>query len=181
MVLPTTISGQMNTLENGNSKEIFKIQAEVAENVAKNMNVMISDIELDAIQKIPTKNKEAYNLFLQANFQGFKYTKQGMEDAIPLYENAIELDSAFYEVYINLAYLYLFGGASWGLFEEQVAWRHAKHLLLKATQLDSTDSSVKSALNDGLYLYEWDFIRMEKEYRTNSNISIIYGLQTGKI
>ncbi len=162
------------------SKEIFKIQAEVAENVAKNMNVMISDIELDAIQKIPTKNKEAYNLFLQANFQGFKYTKQGMENAIPLYENAIELDSAFYEVYINLAYLYLFGGASWGLFEEQVAWRHAKHLLLKATQLDSTDSSVKSALNDGLYLYEWDFIRMEKEYRTNSNISIIYGLQTGR-
>ncbi|MGB5665968.1 MAG: helix-turn-helix domain-containing protein [Maribacter sp.] len=162
------------------SNEIFKIQAEVAENVAKNMNVEIKDEEIQTIKKIPTQNKEAYNLWLQANFQALKYTKSGLENAVPLYEKAIDLDSTFINAYTNLAYVYLWGGASWGLYPEQEAWHKAKLLLLKANQLDSTDLQSKCALTDGLYMYEWDFDRMEKEYKTNSNLSILYGLQTGK-
>jgi TolB-like protein len=163
-----------------NSNDIFKIQAEVAENIAENLHVELKEEDLMAIQLVPTQNKEAYNLLLQANYQASKYNKTGMENAVPLYEKAIRLDSTFFDAYVNLAYLYLWGGASWGLYNEQEAWHKAKQLLLKANAIDSTNIILKSALNDGSYLYEWDFERMEREYKTRSNIAILYGLQTGK-
>ncbi|MGI9547493.1 MAG: helix-turn-helix domain-containing protein [Flavobacteriaceae bacterium] len=162
------------------TNEAFAIQAHVAENVAKRMNAEIIDNEHEEIYRIPTQNREAYKYFLKANHQGYKYNKEGMENAIPLYEKAISLDSTYYDAYIQFAYLYLFGGASWGLFNEQEAWYKAKELLLKAAEIDSTDRKMKFALVDGLYLYEWDFQTMEKNYKTTSTLPINYNLQTGR-
>lgn len=162
---------------------IFKVQAEIAENVANNMNVEIKDKELEAIQKIPTQNKEAYNLLLQANFQASKSTKSGWENALPLFEKAIELDSTFVNAYNNLAHLYLYGGLHWGILSEQEAWDKAKELLQMSYQLDSTKQSVKKGLLFGSYTYEWDFDLMEKEYRkeyVKYGVAFIYAIQTGR-
>ena len=162
------------------SSEVFDIQSDVAENVAMNMDLHITNEEYNALQKIPTQDKEAYNYWLKAKHQALKYTRDGMANAVPMFENAIRLDSTFVEPYIDLAYLYLFGGASWGLYTEHQAWFKAKELLLKATELDNTNHRLKTALNDGLYMYEWDFGTMEKNYKENSQVGIIYCLQTGK-
>ena len=120
-------------------KEIFKIQAEVAENVAKNINAEIKEEEFEAIRTVSTQNKEAYRLALQADFQSRKRTENGMKNALVLYEKAIALDSTFYEAYVDLAFLYILGGGSYGWFNEQEAWRKTKQLLLKVIQIDSTD------------------------------------------
>ena len=162
------------------SDEIFAIQSNVAENVAKRMNIKVGQEEFEAINQFPTNNKEAYNYFLKANYQAFKYTKEGMENAVPFYKKAISLDPAFSDAYVNLAYLYLLGGAHWGLFTEQEAWYNAKELLLKASEIDSTNIDVKSALLDGSYIYEWDYEAMEKNYKTLSKVSGVYTLQTGR-
>lgn len=159
--------------------EMFSIQAEVAENVARNMNVKINDDELEEIVKIPTKNKEAYNFLLQGNFQARKRTKEGMENAVPFYEKAIALDSTFVSAYIGLASSYLWGGANWGVFGQRQAWDKAKSLLQMANQLDSTNTSVKRALLDGMYIYEWNFDLMEKQYM-NSSVVFAYLLHTGR-
>ena len=165
---------------NWNTDDIFNIQARVAERVAAKMNIEINEVVATAIKRNPTQNKEAYKYWLKANFYALQYTKTGMESALPLYEKAISLDSTFFEAYVNLAYLHLFGGASWGLYSEQEAWHKAKELLLKASDFDSTNLMVKGALVDGLYLYEWDFDSMEKNYKAISNLGIIYNLQTGR-
>ena len=162
------------------SDEIFEIQADVAENVAKKLNVRIVNEDVVELSRNPTENKEAYNYWLKARHQYLKYTKEAMQNAVPLFERAISLDSTFLEPHIDLAYLYMFGGASWGLYTEHEAWFKAKEYLLKATVLDSTNHRLNCALNDGLYLYEWDFETMEKNYRENSNIGIFYSLQTGR-
>ncbi|MCP4975841.1 MAG: helix-turn-helix domain-containing protein [Maribacter sp.] len=170
--------------EEWDGNEIFKVQAEIAENVAKNMNVEIKDKELEAIQNTPTQNKEAYNYWVQAKFQASKRTKLNMENAVLLYEKAIELDSTFYEAYFNLAYLYLIGGSVWGIYNEQEAWRNTKGLLLKASQIDSTDSRVNQILNSGLMAYEWDFDHMEKQFKKNKKsgfgYAIPYLINTGR-
>lgn len=162
------------------SNDIFTIQTKVAENIADKMNIEINTQEVEALNEYPTQNNEAYNLFLQAVFQSNKYTKNGMDNAVPLYKKAISLDSTFFDAHVHLAYLYLWGGASWGLYNEKEAWHKAKQLLLKATQMDSTDVALNRALAYGLYMYEWDFDRMEKEYKTGSNPDILYELLTGR-
>ncbi|MEN8789710.1 MAG: helix-turn-helix domain-containing protein [Flavobacteriaceae bacterium] len=162
------------------SDDVFQIQANVVEYIAERMNVAIFDEEKAAVNKIPTQNREAYNYWLKARYQSLKYTKQGMENAVPLFEKAISLDSTFFEPYVDLAYLYLLGGASWGLYREQQAWSYAKELLLQVRKIDSSDHRVRTALNDGQYLYEWDFKTMEKNYKTASKFGIIYCMTMGR-
>ena len=163
-----------------NSDDIFKIQAEVAENVAKNMDVQITDIEFEAIQKIPTNNNEAYNLFLQANDQLRNRTDQiGLANAKLLYEKAIALDSNFIDAYISLAEVWGTRGGVWGIYNEQQAWENQKILLRKALEIDSTNNQINNWLQFGSFIYDWDFDVYEKIYQTNSNLDQGFRLPYG--
>ncbi|MEP0131899.1 MAG: hypothetical protein ABJJ25_00855 [Eudoraea sp.] len=163
-----------------NSDDIFKIQAEVAENVAKNMDVQITDIEFEAIRKIPTNNKEAYNLFLQANHQLRKRTdKIALANAKLLYEKAIALDSNFIDAYINLAEVWGTRGGVWGIYDEQQAWENQKTLLRKAHEIDSTNDQINNWLQFGSFIFDWDFDVYEKIYQTNSNLDQGFRLPYG--
>ncbi|MGB5268948.1 MAG: hypothetical protein WBN52_00475 [Eudoraea sp.] len=171
------------------SDEIFKIQAEVAENVAKNMNVEIKDEEFEALKKIPTQNKEAYALFLQATFQRDRTTKDSYKNAIPLYEKAIALDSNFTEAYIKLAEVWYEAGLFSGVVDQKEAWEKTKTLSLKVLELDSTNIPIKDLLHFGYFTYDWNFELAEKYYQTRlkSNdlgrdlgMDVIYPMMTGR-
>ncbi|NER09509.1 TolB amino-terminal domain-containing protein [Muriicola jejuensis] len=180
------IDGPSNTLLSSEDymgawqEDIFVMQAKVVEDLIGQLNIDVNSNELIAIERVPTQNKEAYNIWLKAKHQALKYTEAGMVNAIPLYQEAIGLDSNFVEPYVDLAQLYLLGGASWGFYTENEAWEISKDLLLKAIEIDDSYSKAKAVLNDGLYLYEWDFETMEQNYQTNSDISITYCLMTGR-
>ena len=162
--------------------EIFSMQAAVVEELVRQLKIDIDSEELLAVERIPTQNEEAYNIWLKAKYSDIKSTQEGMQNAIPLYEEAIRLDSTFLDPYVDLAKLYIRGGGSWGLFSEEEAWNKTKNLLLKARQIDSTYMDATKALNKGLYLYEWDFNNMEKNYSKNVTFSMKYQycLQTGR-
>jgi len=103
------------------SDEIFELQNEVVEGIAKVMNVGIADDELEDLQRIPTENKQAYSSYLQAEFQRYKANEASFSLAIPLYEKAIVIDSDFVEAYLGLASIWNYGGAVWGIYDEQLA------------------------------------------------------------
>jgi len=153
---------------------IFPIQAAVAENVAENMGAQISDSEIKSIQKIPTGNEDAYNFFIQAEYQRNKFNKVTFENAIPLYKQAIALDSNFAEAYLGLATIWTSGGAVWGIYNEREAWKNAKKLYQKAIELDSTNVSAFEALYSGYFYYDWEFELAEKYYQTIKDKPISY-------
>jgi len=158
-----------------NSDDIFKIQAEVAENVATNMDVEITEKEIASIQKIPTNNKEAYDLFLQAEYQRLKSNEQALNNAILLYEQAIALDANFAEAYIGLAYIWSQGGLVWGVFKEQEARERVKTLLQKALEIDSTNQYAISDLADSYFYYDWNFELAEQSYKALKKIGFAHG------
>ncbi len=142
----------------------FKIQADVAQKVAEKLDVRVTDTEMKSIRKEPTNNEEAYKLFLTAEFQKNKSDKRGLENAKPLYEDAIALDSNFIEAYIGLGNTWIRGGLVWGLYNEEEAWGHGKTLFLKALEIDSTIVHNKHLLYSGYFYFEWDFELIEKHY-----------------
>ncbi len=145
-----------------NPNEIFGMQAEVTETVAGMMNSSISATEIAAIQKMPTSNTEAYNLFLRAEFQRKKNNQSAYSIAIPLYEQTIELDSNFCDAYIGLAYIWTTGGLVWGIYEEKEAWQNSRALLVKALEIDSSRLESFLQLEAGTFYYDWDFTTSEK-------------------
>ena len=147
------------------SNDIFTIQAEVAENVAKHMDVEVTVEESLSIQRRPTENKEAYRNYLLAESQRHKDNELSYANAIPIYEKAIRLDSNFIEPYIGLANLWITGGLVWGLYPEREAWANCKKALEKVRDIDESYAGLQDMLNTGYYYYDWDFVGVEPYFQ----------------
>jgi len=148
---------------------ILDIQQKIAISITEQLKIELSPDEVKRIEKIekfPTENKEAYNIFLQAEYQRHKYNSRAFLNAVPLYEKVIALDSNFMEAYIGLSDILQFGGIVWGLFPEREAWERSKKLLIRAGNIDGTNRHIEYNFHFGSFYYDWDFESMEKYYQT---------------
>ena len=167
----------------------LKLQNDVSKRIVKQLNITLSADEVKNIEKYPTDNKEAYNLFLQAEYQKSLFNKIAFNKAFPLYEQSIALDSNFVEAYLGLSKMWLIGGLVWGLYNEQEAWKNSKQLLLKARSIDSVNHEIEYNLHLGLFYYDWDFETMEKyyqkrllqsDYKNITGVLLDYAIKTGR-
>lgn len=91
--------------------EIFFMQNDIAKAVAEEIKAVITPEELDRIEKIPTRNTIAFDLYQKANeidldrFQSGSMV--GAEGAIDLLYYALEYDSTFALPYVSLGLKYL--------------------------------------------------------------------------
>jgi len=91
-------------------KDIFAVQSEVAQTIAKELNTAISTEKKEIIDKVPTVSLAAYDLYLKANDFREKFSASrkmaDYETSINLYKAALALDSAFARAYSGLGRLY---------------------------------------------------------------------------
>ena len=91
-------------------EDIFMVQSEIAEQVAKQLDIVVLEPERKALYAKPTDNIEAYDLYLRASEHFFKgYRERDIdeyEQGIALLERAIELDSDFTFAYIGFAHIH---------------------------------------------------------------------------
>ncbi len=83
-------------------KDIFAIQSEVAHSIARELKARLSPEEQKLLQAEPTKNLEAYGLFLKARDFQNKRTLEGNRRAVELLHNVIALDSGYAAAYALL-------------------------------------------------------------------------------
>ena len=95
---------------NNKWSEIFSVQSEVAQSIAKELSAAITPYEKQVLNKIPTSDLTAYDLFLKANEFREEYRKthdlSSYQTAVILYTAASEIDSTFAQAYIGLAWAY---------------------------------------------------------------------------
>ena len=91
---------------NREAKDIFKLQMEVAQNIADEIQAIITPEEEERINKIPTDNLVAYDYFLKGLDHFYEGSRTGLEEAIPLFEMAIEHDPEFARAYADIAIAY---------------------------------------------------------------------------
>jgi serine/threonine protein kinase len=97
--------------------DLFAIQNDVAQNIAAALQVRLSPDERDNIQRKPTENLNAYDLYLRGKEYYEFRRKDDNESAIGLFKQAIEQDPKFALAYAGLANCYIernvrFGGES---------------------------------------------------------------------
>ena len=88
--------------------DVFALQNDIARNIAEAVEVLVTPEELEQIEKIPTENMVAYDYYLKALDQFNSTTREGLEEAIPLFEKATEEDPQFAMAYAYLAISYYF-------------------------------------------------------------------------
>jgi TolB-like protein len=84
-------------------KDVFEVQDEIARKIAEALRVTLSAQELEALATKPTENLQAYDLFLRGKRYARRQTRQDLEFALQMFENAVALDPSFALAYAACA------------------------------------------------------------------------------
>ena len=160
--------------------DVFAIQSEVAEKIAEALQARLTPGEKSRIAKRPTKNLEAYNLFLVGRHNHYRAVPEYFTKAITCFERAIELDPEFADAYAWLASTKYYNGAGYyGVRPHDVA-PEVLSLLTKALDLDPMNAAayqVRAEVRDW-YNFEWEGAeadyRRALELNPNNSIAHIY-------
>lgn len=76
-------------------QDVFEVQDEIAQSIARALEVMLTETEKQAIEKVPTANVQAYDYYLRGRSYARRETRSDLEFAMQLFGQAIALDAGF--------------------------------------------------------------------------------------
>jgi non-specific serine/threonine protein kinase len=76
-------------------KDVFEVQDEIARKIAEALRITLSPQEEEAIAAKPTDDLQAYDLYLRGKSYARRLTRQDMEFALQMFENAVAQDPNF--------------------------------------------------------------------------------------
>jgi serine/threonine protein kinase len=84
-------------------KDVFEVQDEIARSIAEALRITLSPQEQAALAAKPTENLQAYDLYLRGKNYARRMTRQDLEFALQMFENAVLLDANFAQAYAAIA------------------------------------------------------------------------------
>ncbi|MCK5461374.1 MAG: hypothetical protein KAI95_00110, partial [Bacteroidales bacterium] len=118
--------------------DIFSVQSEVAQSVASEIKAVVTPEVKLRIEKEPTGNMEAYNLYLQGRQHNIRWQeKESIDQSIQFYQRALDADPDFALAYSALAASYS-AYAYGGFLPRSEVMNLAKEAARKALSIDNT-------------------------------------------
>jgi adenylate cyclase len=96
-------------------KDIFAVQDEIARSVAAALKIKLLPPLEGAAVRAPTTDLQAYDYYLRGRQFFYRYTRKGIECALQMFTQAIDLDPAFARAHAGIAdccsFLYMYAGS----------------------------------------------------------------------
>ncbi len=144
--------------------ELFKVQAQIAEQVAGALNLTLLARERQAIRRVETVDPEAHNMYLQGRFSLSKASDAGITEAVAFFTKAVTKDSGYARAWAGLADTYarmpFYPRAN---VPDSVAFGNAAAAATRAIALDSTLSEAHVSLG-AVHLGAWRWADAEREF-----------------
>jgi serine/threonine protein kinase/tetratricopeptide (TPR) repeat protein len=114
-------------------EDVFAIQEDIAQNIAKALRLVLTDREREVIEKAPTTNLEAYDYYLRGRQYFNQLRLKSLKFARQMFNRAIEIDPDYALAHAGVAYccsfLYMyFDARASNLNQADVASRRAVEL-----------------------------------------------------
>ena len=97
-------------------EDVFAIQDELAQNIARALRVMLTEKEKRAIEKTPTTDVQAYDFYLRGRQFFYQWTRKGYDFARQMFARAIVIDPNYARAYAGVAdccsFLYMYHEAT---------------------------------------------------------------------
>ena len=139
------------------------LPAAITSDVASKLRLRLSRTEREGLEKVGTKNADAYKLYLKGRYQYEKWTTGDFKLAIDYFERALANDPNYAAAYAGLAD----ASVEYGQFagEGREIFDKARSAAYKALALDSqiSDPHISLALADLVYF--WNFTEAEAHLR----------------
>ena len=155
-------------------KELISIQADIAIQIADQVNAFMTTSEKENIQKIPTTNQKAYAYMQRAlNYFNSMYDLGRIEydSCLYLLTKANQADSSYADPYAWKGFILIIKGNYSGQSELQYTVWDALPYLEKAVKLDPNNGTAHMGL--GIYneWIRWDYIKAEEEFLKSLKLS----------
>ena len=115
-------------------EDVFAIQDQIVQSIAKALQVMLSEKEKRAIEKLPTADFQAYDHYLRGRQYFHQFRRKGFDFARQMFARAIIIDENFARAYAGVAdccsFLYQYWDAS------EINLKEADAASRKALELD---------------------------------------------
>src|SRR5437867_1656494 len=164
--------------------DIFVIQTDVALRIAAALETELSPDERTRLRREPTRDLQAYKLYLQGRNCSFRYTQEGIRKGIEYFQHAIVKDPGYSLAYVGLALAYaeLGLGHGAGALKPREAYQQARKAVAKALELDEGLGEAHGMLAFLRVACDFDWTGAEREFKRafelnpgNADIYALYG------
>jgi adenylate cyclase len=140
----------------GGLKDLFDVRNQLTLGVVGKLAIKIEALERQRALKKPTGNLDAYDLVLRGRDAYAKNTRSANNDAVKLFEEAIQLDPSYASAYAALGKTQTTAAyAGWTEFPDD-AYQQAERLAQKSIELDKDNAEAHRLLSD-VYSYRRQF------------------------
>ena len=165
------ITAQLVNVENGyhlwsetydrQLEDVFAIQDEISRAIVDALKLRLGS---DAPQLVaPTKNLDAYNLYLKGRFFFYRFTEPGLKKSLDLFEHVLLQEPGYARAYAGIADCWCELADDWVAPDD--AYPRAKAAAARALQHDPELAEAMTSLGKVLAWYEWDFAGAEQQLR----------------
>jgi len=165
------ITAQLVNVENGyhlwsetydrQLEDVFAIQDEISRAIVDALKLRLTGGAAPAVA--PTRNLDAYNLYLKARFFYNKFTEPGLRKSLDFYQQALAADPSYGRAEAGIADCWCSLADDW--VAPEVAYPLAKAAATRALTLDADLAEAMTSLGKVYGWHEWSFAAAESELR----------------
>ncbi len=143
--------------------DIFALQEEISKEISSNLKLKLTGSQKKRLRKQPTKDSQAYQLYLQGCFFWNKRTEESANRAIDYFQRALSLDPKFALGYTGLADAQiLLGDVRVQAISPKQAFLRGQQSVMRALELDDNSAEAHGTLGHvSMHLFDWP--RAERE------------------
>jgi len=142
-------------------EDVFAIQDELSRAIVEALKLQLGSASDQLV--VPTKNLEAYNLYLKGRFFFFRFTEPGLRKSLELFQHVLLQEPGYARAYSGIADCWCELADDWVAPDD--AYPRAKAAATTALRLDPELVEAMTSLGKVLCWYEWDFAGAEQHLR----------------
>lgn len=144
-------------------EDVFAIQDEIVQSIAKALRVMLTEQEKKAIAQAPTTDVKAYDYYLRGRQFFYQFRRRGYDFARQMFSRALEIDPKFGRAYAGVANCYSYLYMYWDASEENL--KAAEDASRKALELSPESAEAHVARGLAVSLNK-KFDEAQREFET---------------
>jgi serine/threonine protein kinase/tetratricopeptide (TPR) repeat protein len=143
--------------------ELLSTQEQISRQITEKLRMELSGADIARVTKHTTEDSEAYQLYLQGRHQWNERTLEGLQQAIDLFQQAIQKDGRYALAYAGQADAYA-QLADFNVLPAREVLPKLRAAAAKALQLDDHLAEAHTSLA-WLKFHEWDWNGAEAEFK----------------
>jgi len=143
--------------------DFFKVQNEVAQAIAAEIQVRLSAQDEARLSLAPSLNPLVVETYLQGRFHLARGTREGFEQSLIKFREALRLDPRFAKAYSGIADAYILAGGWW--VDDALVLSEGLKAATNALALDATAAEPQASLG-WLYTMSWRWAEADEAFKS---------------